>query len=92
MCVYIYTHTHTVVRKFPLKGSIQGTSLAVQCLRHCVSTAGGEGSNPGQGTKILHAAQHDQRSLAFKRLDKIRVNTSEYHATQPALCEVTVMS
>ena len=33
----------------------QGTSLAVQWLRLCTSTAGGTGSIPGQGTKIPHA-------------------------------------
>ena len=34
----------------------QGTSLAVQWLRFCASTAGGVDSIPGQGTKIPHAA------------------------------------
>ena len=38
-----------------LKGRILGTSLAVQWLRLCVSTAGGTGSIPGRGTKIPHA-------------------------------------
>ena len=32
-----------------------GTSLAVQWLRRCTSTAGGTGSIPGRGTKILQA-------------------------------------
>ena len=36
------------------------TSLAVQRLRLCVSTAGGVGLIPGQGTKIPHAAQCSQ--------------------------------
>ena len=40
---------------------IKGTSLAVQWLRLCASTAGGMGLIPGQGTKILHAAQHSQK-------------------------------
>ena len=31
------------------------TSLVVQWLRFCTSTAGGRASNPGRGTKILHA-------------------------------------
>ena len=35
-----------------------GTSLVVQCLRFHVSTAGGMGSIPGQGTKILQVTQH----------------------------------
>ena len=42
----------TVSSKFP-----KGTSLAVQWLRLCASTAGGTGSIPGQGTKILHPAK-----------------------------------
>ena len=32
-----------------------GTSLAVQWLSFCASTAGGVGSVPGWGTKIPHA-------------------------------------
>ena len=34
-----------------------GTSLAVQWLGLCASTAGGMGSIPGWGTKIPHAMQ-----------------------------------
>ena len=34
----------------------KGTSLAIQRLRLCVSTASGVGSIPGWGTKFLHAA------------------------------------
>ena len=37
-----------------------GTSLAIQWLRLCASTAGGEGSIPGRGTKILHVMWHSQ--------------------------------
>ena len=37
-----------------------GTSLVVQWLRLQASIAGGAGSIPGQGTKILHAVQHGQ--------------------------------
>ena len=33
------------------------SSLVVQQLGVCISIAGGTGSIPGQGTKILHAAQ-----------------------------------
>ena len=33
----------------------KGTSLVVQWLRLRASTAGGTGSIPGQGTRILHA-------------------------------------
>ena len=38
-----------------------GTSLAFQWLRLCASTAGGAGSIPGQGTKILHAVQSNTK-------------------------------
>ena len=34
----------------------------VQWLRLLASTAGGAGSIPGQGTKIQHATQHDQKN------------------------------
>ena len=40
---------------------IQGTSLVVQWLRLCTSTAGAVGSIPGQETKIPHAARHSQK-------------------------------
>ena len=39
-----------------LESPFIGTSLEVQWLRLCASTAGGMGSIPGQGPKILHAA------------------------------------
>ena len=38
-----------------------GTSLVVQWLRLCASTARGMGSIPGWGTKILHALQCGQK-------------------------------
>ena len=38
-----------------------GTSLVVQGLRLCASTARGMGSSPGWGTKILHAAWSSQK-------------------------------
>ena len=37
------------------EGVFLGTSMAVQRLRLCASTAGGSGSIPGWGTKSLHA-------------------------------------
>ena len=37
------------------------TSLAVQLLRPHAPNAEGMGSIPGQGTKILHTAQHSQK-------------------------------
>ena len=40
---------------------IFGTSLAVQWLRLHTPSAGGTGSIPDQGTKILHAARRDQK-------------------------------
>ena len=47
----------------------KGTSLAVQWLRICASTAGGTGSVPGWGTKIPHAArcgQKKERNIKIK--------------------------
>ena len=38
-----------------------GTSLVVQWLRFCASTAGDSAFSPGQGTKILHALQCIQK-------------------------------
>ena len=38
-----------------------GTSLAVQWLRLCTSTAGGMGSNPGRENKIPHASPGGQK-------------------------------
>ena len=38
-----------------------GNSLVVQWLRLRASTARGVGLTPGQGTKILHTMQHNQK-------------------------------
>ena len=43
------------------------TSLVVQWLRLCASTAGGIGSIPGWGTKIWHAVQSGQKEKEKKR-------------------------
>ena len=43
------------------KSEVWGLPWGVQWLRLCTSTAGGMGSNPGQGTKILHAMWHSQK-------------------------------
>ena len=45
-------HTYTI---------FLGTSLTIQWLRLCASNAGGVGSIPGWGAKILHAMQGDQK-------------------------------
>ena len=42
-------------------------SLAVQWLGLRASTAGGTGSIPGRGTKILHAAQYGQKKKKKKK-------------------------
>ena len=44
-----------------------GTSLAIQWLRLCASNAGGTGSIPGQGTKILCAMRHNQKMKQQKK-------------------------
>ena len=52
------------------------TSLVVQWLRLCTSTAEGVGSNPGQGTKILRGAQEIKKK---KKKDEVfRVGFVEY--------------
>ena len=47
-----------------------GTSLVVQWLRICTSTAGGIGSIPGQGTKILHAMQCSEKKKKINKTKK----------------------
>ena len=49
-------HTYTV---------FLGTSLPIQWLRLCASNAGGVGSIPGWGAKILHAMQGDQKKNIY---------------------------
>ena len=51
-----------------------GTSLAVQWLRLCASTAGAAGSIPGQGTKILRAAAWPKKNKNKKQKGKIRAS------------------
>ena len=46
---------------------LSGTSLAVQWLRLCASTAGGTGSIPGWRTKILHATKGGQKIKKKKK-------------------------
>ena len=53
-----------------------GLSLVVQWLRLCASTAGGTGSIPGQGTKILHAEWHGQKFKKKKERKKEKKNIS----------------
>ena len=45
-----------------------GTFLVVQWLRLRVPTVGGMGLIPGQGTKILHAVQHGQKTYNKKTM------------------------
>ena len=49
------------------KVSVSGTSLAVQWLRLCTSTAGVTGSTPGPGKKILHAVRCSQKINFLKK-------------------------
>ena len=41
------------------------TSLVVQWLRLCASTAGDVGLIPGWGTKIPHAIGHSQKNIPY---------------------------
>ena len=49
-----------------------GTSLVVQWLRLCTSTAGGMGSIPGRGTKIPHATWHGLKKKKERKREKGR--------------------
>ena len=57
---------NTAKNKLIKKGH-QGTSLAVQRLRLCASSARGAGSIPGQGTKIPHAVRCSRKSILKKK-------------------------
>ena len=48
-----------------------GTSLEVQWLRVCTSTAEGVGSVPGQGIEILHATRCTKRKKKKKLLNTL---------------------
>ena len=52
---YVYTTLFLLLLKI-----ILGTSLGLQWLILCASTAESTGSIPGQGTKISHAKWHSQ--------------------------------
>ena len=45
------------------KTDMRGTSLAVQWLRLCISTAGSTGLIPDWGARIPHATKHDQKQF-----------------------------
>ena len=58
--------------------SYLGTSLAVQWLRLCISTAGGLGSNSGQGTKILPVAR-PKKERKVHEWNRNENKTYQYH-------------
>ena len=60
-----------------------GTSLAVQWLRHCPSTAESTGSIPGRGTGILHAVGCGQK--AEKRKQELGALLLERNHENPAV-------
>ena len=49
----------------------------VQWLRLCAFTAEGIGSNPGQETKIPHAAKHDPKKKKIKQKSNKQIITFE---------------
>ena len=57
VCAWIFNKRIYTLKK---KKDKPGNFLAVQWLRLCAFTAEGTGSIPGQGTKLLQAAQHSQ--------------------------------
>ena len=56
-----YSYINNMKTDLRVKRRPSGNSLAVQWVRVCASTAGGEGTIPGWGTMILHAAQCGQK-------------------------------
>ena len=60
------------------------TSLVVQWLRLCSSTAGVMGLIPGRGTKILHVKWHGQ-TIEFKKKRR-----GKQQSSLSSLCEDTV--
>ena len=62
-------------RKSNQREGLVETSLAVQWLRLCASTAGGAGSIPGQGSKILHASWCSQKKRERERRAWECINT-----------------
>ena len=57
---------------------VVGTSLVVQWLRFCTSTAGVAGSIPGQGTKILHASVWPKKKKKSDKWEVVNSNMSRY--------------
>ena len=71
MCLAAGIHGAPLLKaapQFPSKKSPFGTSLVVQWLRDCTSTAGVKGLIPGQGTKIPHAERHCQKKKKERKL------------------------
>ena len=60
-----------------LKIRKEGTSLVVQWLGLCASTAGGTGSIPGQGTKILQPKREAGRKRDYRELAHTAVETGK---------------
>ena len=65
---------------FLLNNSPSGTSLVVQWVRLCTSTAGGTSSIPGQGTEIPHAAWWPKQTNKETKM-LIHTNKSAYGIT-----------
>ena len=59
-----------------------GTSLVVQWLRLCVSSAGGVGSIPGQGTKIPHTKVQQKKKKGNNQTYKT-VRIHKYKSSRP---------
>ena len=61
-----------------LKTLVQGTSLVIQGLRLCASTAGGAGLIPGWGTKIPHAARCCKKINKHTSTDALLLTEAQY--------------
>ena len=67
------TANNFISLKTPFKSNKKGNSLEVQWLGLCASTAGGTGSIPGWGTKILHTAQSAKKKKKVMKKPRMSV-------------------
>ena len=65
---FLFIHIHNNITPSKKKKIGLGTSLAIQWLRLCASTARNRGSNPGQGTKILRGQKENKNKKEIERI------------------------
>ena len=68
------TTQHTTLDRLFLRRNNSGTSLVVQWLELCTSTAGGTGLIPGWGTKIPHSTWCSQKKkFTYRKIHPVKV-------------------